>query len=130
WAVARVPSLVRLLSGALGEGYRQVSRVWLHHVPPRNAASGWPPHFDGYRRANRLTVWVPLTDATLDNGCIYLIPRNLIPAGTAAAFAGAGGLGVPDVQALLQASRAVPTPVGTVVGWSFDVLHWGARFAE
>ena len=37
---------------------------------------------------------------------------------------------MPDVQALLQASRAVPTPVGTVVGWSFDVLHWGARCAE
>jgi len=126
WQVARAPSLVRLLSGALGAGYRQVPRVWLHYVTPQTGASLWPPHFDGYRRGNRVTVWVPLSDATLDNGCIYVIPKNLTPRGIADAFARLERISVADAQTLLQGSRALPSPAGTVLGWDFEVIHWGS----
>ena len=27
---------------------------------------------------------------------------------------------------LLQRSRALPAPAGSVLGWAFDVLHWGS----
>ncbi len=127
WQVARAPSLVRLLSEALGAGYRQVPRVWLHYVTPPAGASLWPPHFDGYRRGNRVTIWVPLTEATLDNGCIHVIPKNLTPGGIADAFARLERISVADVQALLQASRALPTPAGTALGWDFEVIHWGSH---
>jgi hypothetical protein len=129
WQVTRVPSLVRLLSAVLGRGYRQIPHVWCFYVPAHLGAAGWPPHVDGGGQSNsrnRLVVWVPLTDATLDNGCMYVIPRGRVAEGYCRRFLEGEAIPAQDAQALLQACRALPARAGTVLGWDFELLHWGS----
>jgi hypothetical protein len=78
WAILRTASLERLLSSFLGQGYRQNSAVWTYYVSTQKGSAGWAPHQDGGGE-QRWSVWLPLTDATLDNGCMYVVPRNLLP---------------------------------------------------
>ncbi len=130
WLVTRTPSLRRLLDGVLGAGYRQTSHVWCHYVRPGRGQGGWPPHVDGHRQGKRITVWIPLTDATLDNGCIYLIPRDLIASETAEAFIRTEAVGFSELAELLQGSRALPARAGSVLGWDYPLIHWGAKCAR
>jgi hypothetical protein len=125
WEVTRGPAVSGLLSAALGEGYRQRPDLWAHYVH-RSRGAGWLPHVDGHRKANRATVWIALSDATLGNGCIYLIPRNMAPGEVAREFPKLESVGIEDVRALLHGSRALPAPAGSVLGWGHDVIHWGA----
>jgi hypothetical protein len=129
WLAARAPSLVRLLSAVLGPGYRQIPHVWTHYVHPSRQASGWPPHVDGPGRSNRVTVWVPLTDATLENGCMYLIPRDRTPPRVAKDFARCEGVDRTELKALLHGARALPARARAALGWAFDVIHWGSPCA-
>jgi ectoine hydroxylase-related dioxygenase (phytanoyl-CoA dioxygenase family) len=121
WLLPRTPSLRRLVESQLGPGYAQIPAVWCHYVAPVRKTSGWPPHCDGYGRddrGGRFTLHVPVTEATLENGCMYLVPRDLLPVGV--------NVGDADTRTVLQASRALPAQPGEVLGWSFDVLHWGS----
>jgi hypothetical protein len=123
WLLARTPSLIGFAEGVLGPGYRQISNVWCHYVHAAGRASGWQPHVDGFHNpAGRLTFWIPLTDATLDNGCMYLIPKDRIAPQTSIEQA--------DVRTLLQAARAMPAQAGEVLGWDFEVIHWGSAVSE
>jgi hypothetical protein len=120
WQVARTPSPRALLRRTLGEGYAQIPKVWCHYVNPSKRSRGWRPHIDGRpqgARDHRLTVWVPLTEATLDNGCIYVIPRDLMPP---------EGLDDVNVRNVLPATRAVPAHPGELLGWDHDTWHWGS----
>ena len=78
WAVTRIPFVAEFLLADLGDEFNIImSRVWCYYVPPSRGAGGWTPHADAYSNpANRLTVWIPLTDATLDNGCMYVVPKD------------------------------------------------------
>ena len=125
WEVTRGAALSGLLSATLGEGYRQLPHIWSHYVHQLRGA-GWRPHVDGYRKVKRATVWIALSDATLSNGCIYLIPRNMAPGEVAREFPRLESLGIEDVGALLHGSRALPARAGAVLGWGHDVIHWGA----
>jgi ectoine hydroxylase-related dioxygenase (phytanoyl-CoA dioxygenase family) len=92
-------------------------------VHPTKRASGWQPHRDGIHNAEqRLTIWIPLTEATLDNGCMYLMPKHTPPPGTSLAEA--------DVHTLLQNTRAMPAKPGEALGWTFEVVHWGGAVSE
>src|SRR5439155_714271 len=71
----------------------------------------------------------PLSDATLDNGCIYLIPRDLIAAETAEAFIRTQTVGFAELAELLQGSRALPARAGSVLGRDYPLIHWGAKRA-
>lgn len=85
---------------------------------------GWGPHRDRPAHAvddrgapRSISVWVPLTDATADNGCMYVVPapwdlqyRN------------------PDASSEVwhpQCVRALPAVAGSVMGWTSALLHWG-----
>jgi hypothetical protein len=127
WRVTRGPALVRLLSGVLGPRYRQIPKIWTFHVARGRGGGGWPPHRDGRNRPRRLTIWIPLTDATLENGCMYVIPKRLIPPGITESFARTKAIDTSDMLALLQASRALPARAGSVLGWDFEVIHWGSK---
>jgi hypothetical protein len=35
-----------------------------------------------------------------------------------------------DVRALLQGCRALPARLGSVVGWDFNLIHWGSTGGE
>lgn len=97
--------------------------VWAWQITPETPR-GWEPHRDrpsielDDRGAPRsMTLWVALSDATPDNGCMYVLPAPL------------------DVQyrnpnasnelLSVQCVRALPAPAGSVLGWTSSLLHWG-----
>lgn len=130
WQVVRTPALQQFLTQALGAGYHQVSHVITHYVKPGTGAgaeAGWRPHIDFGSEPDRLTVWVALNAATLDNGCMYVIPKNRVPQPLLAHFIQAEPVNHWDLQTLLHGSRALPVPAGSVLGWQHDVIHWGSQ---
>jgi hypothetical protein len=118
--------LHRILEGLLGPGYLRLPDFWTWLVDPRRGQSGWSPHRDkGHwslfadRSPKAVTVWIPLTEATTLNGCMYLVPADRDPT-----------YGTPeDNQWKHKPSdiRALPAPAGSVFCWSQAVLHWGSR---
>jgi hypothetical protein len=127
WLATRTPSLVRLLGHILGQGYKQTSHVWCHYVRGSRGEGGWAPHIDGSREDKRITVWIPLSDATLDNGCIYVVPRDLVSPEIAKSFLNMQTISSADASALLQSSRALPAKAGSILGWDYTLIHWGAK---
>jgi hypothetical protein len=124
WTVWQARPIEQILTAALGEHYKWILHGWCHYVQPVRGASGWPPHIDG-NLPNRMSIWIPLTDATLENGCIYLIPKdmNTSAIGERRELRNASNL---QMRELLQRSRALPAPAGALLGWPFRALHWGS----
>jgi hypothetical protein len=134
WQVLRTPSLTALLASALGPGYRLSPRVWAFHVPAEAGAAGWPPHVDGganTHTTDRITLWIPLGDATLENGCMVVVPKNRLPPSAPDAFANDMSRLSPETwRAMLQGSRPLPARRGSVMGWDFQVIHWSSIVGE
>jgi hypothetical protein len=124
WQVSNAPSLIHLRSDFLGPGCKRTSRVWCFYVDPVPGSRGFAPHADGFGRADRLTVWVALSDATLENGCIYVIPQDLVP--DAAKTCYSRDLKPHDLGVLLQSCRALPAKAGSILGWNFNLVHWSS----
>src|SRR5579862_1169475 len=114
WRVFREPFLARFLTGALGKGYRQLPYCWGHFVPPNSR--GWRPHVDGPTVLPKLTVWLALTDATLENGCMYLVPRNSQTAEISDRFLAIASFQPKDAMSLLHNSKALPVAAGSCLG--------------
>lgn len=118
--------LHRLLGHNLGPDYSLLPAFWAWHIDPKSDESGWTPHRDRGRMAlnpdgtpKALTIWLPLTDATPLNGCMYLVPadRDLTyntPDEDRPRFAHA------DI-------RALPARAGSILCWNQAVLHWGSH---
>jgi hypothetical protein len=126
WQIVRTPSLVRLVSGFLGDGYRQNSFLWTFYIAPRKGAQGWEPHSDSGGDESRLTVWVPLTDATLENGCMYVIPLDRLPDDLRREYVKLDSVTNAQLSRLLQSARALPSPAGAYLGWNHRLIHWGS----
>ena len=125
WNVWRAPTLVAFIDAALGPGCRLRTRFWSYYVHATRGAKGWPPHADGYG-TDGLSVWIALSDATLDNGCMYVVPRDLIGDEVAIAeLAVSESLPVSAFVRLMQSARPLTASAGSVLGWAFDVIHWG-----
>jgi hypothetical protein len=124
WTLWRVAPIAQILTAALGKGYRWIPHGWCHYLQPVRGASGWPPHIDG-NLPNRMSIWIPLSDATLENGCIYLVPKdmNTSAIGERRELRDASNL---QMRELLQRGRAIPAPAGSLLGWQFRILHWGS----
>lgn len=124
--------LHKLLSRLLGEGYMMLPDFWAWHVDPRAGESGWRPHRDKGRmalfpdrRPKSLTIWLPLTDATPLNGCMYLVPADRDPT--------YGTEQEAEWRFAYQDVRALPSAGGGLFCWNQAVLHWGSatsRFAK
>jgi hypothetical protein len=128
WQCARLPAVRAIVESRLGRDAAQASQVWIHVVPAIDGSGGWMPHFDGFRDG-RITVWLALSDSTLSNGCMYLVPPNSLPPGMRTMDMTAH-ISMPDVMATLHGARAMPVIAGAALGWDFDVLHWGGRAAR
>lgn len=126
WTVVRTPSFVRLASSLLGDGYRYLPNVWAHYVSADRQVAGWAPHVDGRYGSDRMSVWLPLSEATTLNGCIGLVPRNLMPPSVGDGFLERTTYSAGELQMMLQGSRALPASPGAIMGWEFGVLHWGS----
>ncbi|MEY2879758.1 MAG: hypothetical protein RLZZ15_2138 [Verrucomicrobiota bacterium] len=133
WLLYR--SLQPFLAHVLGADYRMLPDVWAWFVKPSNDAAGWVPHrdrsaqtFDDDGSARALTVWLPLTDTTPLNGCIYILPPHVDPG----LHAAGGPLEPADGKYhfagdAVQNIRALPAPAGSLLAWHQSLLHWGSR---
>ncbi|GEM_PF-561205 len=71
------------------------------------------------RSPNSLSVWVPVTDATPDNGCPYLVPANQDR-----------NYAKPDPEradSRLQSIKAIPAGAGDMIVTSGETYHWRGR---
>lgn len=134
WTLTRAAPVRLILSTLLGPKYRQRPSFWTHYVQVRPGAHGWRPHTDASRspgllpsgRPAMMSLWIPLSEATLDNGCMYVIPTSCHP--TIGARFGSLGDDVTrdELETLLQCARALPAQAGSVMGWHGQVVHWGS----
>ena len=120
----------KFIEAALGSGYRALPDFWVWHVPPAEDAHGWSPHRDRLQPTldrdnspHSLTVWLPFTDATPLNGCIYMLPAHLDDRFKRRRWDGNDNNVVHDPQNI----RALPAPAGSLLAWNQAVLHWGGR---
>jgi hypothetical protein len=100
------------------------SRVAVHHVDRAARARGWSPHVDRIGEG-RVSMWIPITDATLDNGCMYVVPRHAETDAATQRFM-ESALVPGDTATLLHHARALPAPAGSLLCWREDVIHWGS----
>jgi hypothetical protein len=126
WLVfAKLDGLIRSI---LGERYQLLPDFWAWYIDPAADEAGWKPHRDkgpmslrSDGTAKSLTIWIPLTDATPLNSCMYMLPANRDP------LYHVGGSEVrfdpPDI-------RALPAGAGSILCWNQAVLHWGSRSAK
>lgn len=122
----------QFLSMLLGQGYQVLPDFWAWHVDPRAGQAGWRPHRDKGRRSLgpdgsplSLTMWVPLTEASPLNGCMYMLPANRDPV--------YGRVDEMEWKVDFPSIRALPSGPGDYFIWNQAVLHWGAQsspFAE
>lgn len=124
WQVTRTPSMQKLLSGHLGNKFMALPHVVVHYVHPETGA-GWSPHIDFSDRQDRFTVWFSISDATLDNGCMYIVSRDRVPAPLIQKFVRMQDLTQREVKILLHNTKALPVAAGSMLGWDGDVMHWG-----
>jgi hypothetical protein len=125
WRAFRGPALVQFLTEALGKGYGQLPYVWGHYVPTNS--KGWRPHVDGPSILNKLTVWLALSDATLENGCMYVVGRTAETEKISDSFLDdSKSFQRDDVMKLLQYAKALPATAGSYIGWGPNVVHWGS----
>jgi hypothetical protein len=126
WLCTRVPSVVAVVEGALGRNAVLTSQVFTHVVPAIGGSAGWGAHVDA-PGGGRLTVWIALTEANLDNGCMHVVRRRQAPANCNDRVLGATDWAQPEVLSLLHGVRALPAAPGDAMGWASDVIHWGGR---
>lgn len=109
-------------------GYAMLPDFWVWNVDPKKGDAGWTPHRDkgaGTLRPdgmpNSITCWIPLTDATPLNSCMYIVPARHDPTyGTARE--GEWRFDLPSI-------RALPAKPGDAFIWNQAVLHWGSKSA-
>ena len=125
WSIARTPSISAFLEASLGPDFVQNTVVWAHWVPDAKGVAGWRPH-DDYRGGGDtfLSLWIPLSEATVNNGCMFLVPDRR---SREVADAIEAQDSLPDTlfRRTLQDVVALPVPPGSLTGWRGDVLHWG-----
>ncbi len=125
WALAWASPVRSIAVALLGAPVRLRPLLAVHYVDGEGSPRGWAPHTDGPPFDDRLSTWVPLTDATLDNGCMYIVPRSDEVGDAVTRFRKSETTDA-DATTLLQHARALPAPAGSVLGWGFDALHWGS----
>jgi hypothetical protein len=100
-------------------------------------SAGWKPHRDrggpfdpaseredGTPRYN--TVWIPITDATPENSCLYVLPADR---DTTYKNNGHPNDAITSLEAL-QDIQALPAARGSLISFSHRLLHWGSRAAS
>lgn len=114
------------IAAMIGPQYQTLPDFWAWHVDPRAGQAGWRPHRDKGRMALTadgaplsLTIWIPLTEATPLNGCMYMLPANRDPVYNTE--------NEKEWQVDYPSIRALPAQPGDWLCWNQAVLHWGAQ---
>lgn len=106
---------------------------WVFHVPAgragRTGFGAYGPHRDYFvdrafldgGRPRVMNVWIPLTDVTPLDSCMYVVhPDGDEDYWTETADVRDGAFALEDI-------RALPAPAGSVVAFSTRTIHWGSR---
>jgi hypothetical protein len=109
--------------------HAMMPHLWAWYIDPGNGEAGWTPHCDRPGRAvyadlrpKAITIWIPLTEATTLNGCMYLIPKHRDNC--------YGQIDKENFNLDLADIRALPAVPGDSLIWTQDVTHWGSRTSE
>jgi hypothetical protein len=123
----QAPRRMQLIVGdLLGEDFRMLPDFWAWFIDHRSSGRGWRKHRD--RNADcidenglpqSLTVWIALSDATADNGCIHCLPASKDPR-YRIEFS---ELNIEQPEDI----RALECDAGTLLAWNQVLLHWGGR---
>ena len=105
--------LYHTIGSVLGEDFVRLPDFWAWRVDPQESGSGWHVHRDksietvfSNGMPKSISVWIPLSDATTSNGCMYVLPANRDPTyGTHDTLTAHWGSIAPDI-------RALPVPAG------------------
>jgi SAM-dependent methyltransferase len=81
------------------------------------------PTLDPDDSPHSLTVWLPFSEATPLNGCIYVLPAQHDERFRRRVWDGPGNDKVEDLQNI----RALPAQAGSLLAWNQAILHWGGR---
>jgi len=122
----------------LGEKYRLTPDFWAWHITPSDTRQGWSAHRDATLDGDpahviredgspRLcTIWIPLTDVTTHNSCIYVLPFPHDP-GLQAFLRRESPADIQQRGMTTRVSdmRALPARAGSLLGWSPYIVHWG-----
>ena len=110
----------------LGEDYLMLPDFWVWHVDPKAGQAGWTPHRDKGAMSLAsdgsplsLTIWVPITAATPQNGCMYIVPADRDR------LYGTANMG--QIGCDPAAIRALPVVPGEYLCWNQAVMHWGGQ---
>jgi len=126
WRVPRMSAFAAVCRQILGPGFRQTPYIWTHVVAGQKGSGGWPPHVDNTGPDDRVTLWVPLSEASLEIGCMYVVPKDTVPAAVMAEFHSRTSFTTSEVDALLRGARPLIAPPGTGLSWDARLIHWGS----
>lgn len=120
--------LSMILGTILDDDFMVLPDFWVWHVDRNQDSAGFAEHRDVFVNntgkdglPNLMSIWVPFTDASPENSCIYLLPSSLDEHH-------------PDdletIKYNSQDIRAVPLKAGSVMGWDSTLVHWGGRSSK
>lgn len=127
WTLLEAPKLRAFLTSILGEQYQPTARFLVNYVPAMPGGSGFAPHVDG-GPDHTVSCWMPLTPASPDNGCVYVIERTPASMNLVNEFKTAETFSNKQMMLLLSHARALPMNPGGFLAWQPDTIHWGGMF--
>ena len=114
-----------------GQNYHRLPEIWAWHIDPSKKERGWKIHREGGHYSafddglpKTLTIWIPLTDATSENGCMCVVPIANDPnfySTDESYFANWQEDFYDSSKKILEAKS------GDVLGWHPQILHWGKK---
>jgi hypothetical protein len=126
-----------IIKEMVGGKYYRLPDFWSWRVDPKSEDRGWGLHRDkGFPVVgadglpDSLTVWIPLTDATTLNGCMYMLPADRDP--TYGIYNNPNLTAVSNLpmSALVGEFRALPALAGSVLMWNQQVWHYGSHASK
>lgn len=116
--------LHNLISSIIGD-YKNRLRIWVWYIDPTKEQPGFTIHRE-YELVDtigelpkNLSLWIPLTDATTLNSCMFVVPANRDPKYLKHT--------PKEYTFKYEDIRALPIKAGGILGWNHSILHWGSR---
>ena len=126
WAITQ--ALNDIVLQLLNEPYHVLPETWAWDIEPGKHQKGWAPHrekaFSTVRsdnRPNSVSLWIPITSATPENSCMYVLPACDDPNYP---------VGPTSFEYPLQSIRALPAEPGDVIVFNHNLIHWGSQSSQ
>ncbi|MCE9591557.1 MAG: phytanoyl-CoA dioxygenase family protein [Planctomycetes bacterium] len=128
WSQVTHPRIVALLNDVLGPGAQMLQSMALVKPPEIGIAKQWHQdvaYFDVEPKEEVLGLWIAIDDATLDNGCMEVVPGSH-KLGLVQHVQGQTGWKLPDSTVELYRDRIVKLPMkaGSALLFSSLAFHF------